>query len=76
MNKNTIKKATEQKANEIKKFIENHKELQQEKVTMKDLNRCAKECGCHYYYVMQVMRFGKIVHYETIENGKLKEYRF
>ena len=76
MKKDTIRLETEKMTNKIKEYIANHKELQQEKVSIQDLNNCAEECGCHHYYVLQVLTFGKITRYETMENGKLKVYKF
>lgn len=73
---NTIKEATERMTNKIKAFISTHKELQQDKVSVGDLRRCGNECGCHFTYVLQVINFGKIIHYDTIVNGKLKTYKF
>lgn len=75
-NYNAIKLATEKMTIKIKEYIATHKELQQDAVSIGDMKKCGNECGCHFTYVDQVIMFGKIFQYDTIENGKFKTYRF
>ena len=44
----------------IKDYIKNHKEMQQDIISVSDLDKCAKECGCARYYVMLVCTYGRI----------------
>lgn len=45
----------------ISNYIKEHKELQVDLVTVKDMQDCAKECNCNMEHVMQVLRFGKVL---------------
>lgn len=44
----------------IKDYIKTHPEMQQDLITVADLDKCAEACGCHRYYVMLVCRYGRI----------------
>jgi len=45
----------------IKNYIKDHKELQTATVKLADMEKCAGACKCDKFYVMQVIRYGKII---------------
>lgn len=45
----------------IKNYIKEHKELQTPKVLLVDLEKAGKSLNIDYYYIMMVLRYGKII---------------
>ena len=48
--------------NKIKKYIKEHKEMQQDLIYATDLQKCACECGCYVWQVMGVIRHNKLLY--------------
>ena len=46
--------------NILRKYVENHAEMQEKEVTYKALEDCAKECKCAMFYVMMFLRYGRL----------------
>lgn len=45
----------------IKNYVKEHKELQTPKVLLVDLEKAGQALKIDYYYVMMVLRYGKII---------------
>ncbi len=45
----------------IKNYIKEHKELQNPKVLLVDYEKASKDLNIDYYYIMMVLRYGKII---------------
>lgn len=45
----------------IKNYIKEHKELQGSKVLLVDYEKASKELNIDYYYIMMVLRYGRII---------------
>lgn len=43
----------------IKKYVREHKEMQKNIVSVKDMEQCAKSCNCSLYQVMYFLRYCK-----------------
>ena len=45
----------------IKNYIKNHKELQKSKVLLVDLEKAGQDLNIDYFYVMMVLRYGRVI---------------
>ena len=45
----------------IKNYIKEHKELQGSKVLAVDYEKASKDLNIDYYYIMMVLRYGRII---------------
>lgn len=45
----------------IKNYVKTHKELQSPKVLLVDLEKASKDLKIDYYYVMMVLRYGRVI---------------